>query len=229
MKSKRAQELAKRLDNLTPTLGNSSLVAVTKYSPVDDIRYAYEWGQRDFGENRVQDLEEKAQSFQKLDLGPRWHFIGKLQSNKINQLFKIPNLFAIHSVDSLKLLQKLYQKESQFEGDSLMFFLQIKTSDEEEKSGFESKEEIYEALSFIEKRSDSKLRFFGLMTMGKVRTTEFEKDATKCFEKLKRLRDDINNNFTFPSLKLSMGMSQDYTIAVSLQSDFVRIGSMIFK
>ena len=228
MKSKRAQEVASRLDKLTPTLGKSSLVAVTKYSPVEDIQYAYEWGQKDFGENRVQDLEKKAQAFQEKNLDPRWHFIGKLQSNKINQLFKIPNLFAIHSVDSLKLLEKLYQKESQFEGDSLLFFLQIKTSDEDEKSGFESKEEIYEALSFIEKRNVSKLKFFGLMTMGKMRTSEFEKDATKCFEKLKNLRDDISNNSAF-SLKLSMGMSQDYKIAVSLQSDFVRIGSMIFK
>ncbi|MDC0254764.1 YggS family pyridoxal phosphate-dependent enzyme [Bacteriovoracales bacterium] len=228
MKSKRAQELASRLDKLTPTLGKSSLVAVTKYSPVEDIQYAYEWGQKDFGENRVQDLEKKAQAFQEKNLEPRWHFIGKLQSNKINQLFKIPNLFAIHSVDSLKLLEKLYQKESQFEGDSLLFFLQIKTSDEDEKSGFESKEEVYEALSFIEKRNSSKLKFFGLMTMGKMRTNEFEKDATKCFEKLKNLRDDIKNNSAF-SLKLSMGMSQDYKIAVSLQSDFVRIGSLIFK
>ena len=74
----------------------------------------------------------------------------------------------------------------------------------------------------------SKLKFFGLMTMGKMRTNEFEKDATKCFEKLKNLRDDINKNSAF-SLKLSMGMSQDYKIAVSFQSDFVRIGSLIFK
>jgi pyridoxal phosphate enzyme (YggS family) len=227
----RAQELGKKFETINSSLGDSSLVAVSKYSPLEDIHHAYEWGQRDFGENRVPDLVLKASGLKQLHCDKiRWHFIGKLQSNKINQLFKIPDLYSIHSVDSLKLLKKLYQKQSQILGDTLFYFLQVKTSDEEEKSGLSSKEELYEAISFIEEnKKGSKLKFFGLMTMGKMRTKEFEKEARQCFKSLIRLRKDIHRDFSFTDLKLSMGMSQDYKIAVELESDFVRIGSALFS
>ncbi|MBG08502.1 MAG: YggS family pyridoxal phosphate-dependent enzyme, partial [Halobacteriovoraceae bacterium] len=150
----RLKVLTQNFERINAHIGKAELVAVTKYSPLEDLFLAYEIGHRNFGENRVKDLEVKAKAFH--DKGfhdVRWHFIGNLQSNKLNQLLKIKNLYSIHSVDSLKLLEKLYEKAPQFLKDrDLLFFLQVKTSNEEEKSGFNSKDEVYKALNFIKER-----------------------------------------------------------------------------
>ena len=229
----RLEVLAHNFKNIKSDLGKARLVAVTKYSPLEDLFLAYEIGQRDFGENRVKDLELKAQAFfEKGFHDVRWHFIGNLQSNKLNQLLKIKNLYSIHSIDTLKLLKKLYEKNHQLsKGKELSFFLQIKTSDEEEKSGFGSLDDVYEALRFIEEREKEKTSpsFLGFMTMGKVRTENFEQDAAQSFESLVKLRDSVLNDFHFKDLKLSMGMSKDYKIALAHGSDFVRVGSALFS
>ena len=104
----RLKVLTQNFERINAHIGKAELVAVTKYSPLEDLFLAYEIGHRNFGENRVKDLEVKAKAFH--DKGfhdVRWHFIGNLQSNKLNQLLKIKNLYSIHSVDSLKLLEKL--------------------------------------------------------------------------------------------------------------------------
>ena len=229
----RLKVLTQNFERINAHIGKAELVAVTKYSPLEDLFLAYEIGHRNFGENRVKDLEVKAKAFH--DKGfhdVRWHFIGNLQSNKLNQLLKIKNLYSIHSVDSLKLLEKLYEKAPQFLKDrDLLFFLQVKTSNEEEKSGFNSKDEVYKALNFIKEREIEKsfLSFQGFMTMGKVRTDHFEQDAAKSFQSLVNLRDSVLNDFSFKKIKLSMGMSQDYKIALAHGSDFVRVGSALFS
>jgi len=229
----RLEALVRNFKGVNLHLGKAQLVAVTKYSPVEDLFLAYKIGHRDFGENRVKDLESKAQAFfEKGFHDVRWHFIGNLQSNKLNQLLKIKNLCSIHSIDSFKLLEKLYEKAPQFlEGRSLSFFLQVKTSDEDEKSGFNPKDEVYQALRFIEERGKQQtfLDFLGFMTMGKVRTDNFEEDAAECFQCLAKLRDSTLNDFSFGGLKLSMGMSRDYKIALAHGSDFVRVGSALFS
>ena len=228
----RLKALEQNFEKVRSHLGKAELVAVTKYSPVEDLFLAYEMGHRDFGENRVKDLEAKAQAFFERGFHDvRWHFIGNLQSNKLNQLLKIKNLYSIHSIDSLKLLEKLYEKAPQLlKAKDLLFFLQVKTSDEDEKSGFHSKEEVYKALRFIEEKKDRKLlNFLGFMTMGKVRTDNFEQDAAKCFQSLVDLRDSVLNDFSFQEIKLSMGMSQDYKIALAHGSDFIRVGSALFS
>lgn len=214
------------LRDLKTELGSSTLVAVSKYSPVEDVIDAYSCGQIDFGENRVSELRAKADAFSQKELNfVRWHFIGTLQTNKVKDLLKIQNLTAIHSVGSLKLVFELLKYESLFEGEELKLFFQLNTSHEEEKSGFEHLDDLKEAIELIESQKDSKLKAFGLMTMGAIRTENFEAAAIVSFRELKQAREKLSR----PELKLSMGMSQDYKIALSEGADFVRIGSLIFK
>jgi len=116
-------EIAKNLSTIKKELKAAHLIAVTKYSPVEDVIAAYQSHHYDFGENRVQDLKEKAEFFAKENLKKvRWHFIGHLQSNKVRELYKIPNLYAIHSVDSLRLLEELIKHENDFAGSELKIF-----------------------------------------------------------------------------------------------------------
>src|SRR5207237_627650 len=139
----------------------------------------------------------------------RWHMIGHLQSNKINQLFSVPNLYAIHSVHSISILEKMIKAESHLK-DKVNIFLQYNTSREEEKAGFESYAELLLAGQLI--KNDSKLKLFGLMTMGTLRTEDFEGEARRCFQELNLIRDRLSNELG-TSFETSMGMSQDYHIA----------------
>ena len=224
------RELLKiRLQLLKRGLRDCQLVAVSKNTDAASIGFAFEEGQIDFGENRVEVLEEKSNLLKDLELN--WHFIGKLQSNKINRLFKIPRLRFIHSVDSLKLLEHLYKRVDQIESERVGFFLQVNTSEEDEKSGFSIShyDELAAAANLISRHLDSKLYLMGLMTMGKYRTTDFEEDARLCFKRLGVVRNTLHRDFELPPLQLSMGMSQDYEIAMEEGSDFVRIGSAIFS
>ena len=222
--------LEERLNKLNEELKDATLVAVSKYSPVEDLALAYSLGQLDFGENRVADLATKAGNFQfNQRQNVRWHFIGVLQTKKIKDLMKIPNLHAIHSVSSLKILEEILKREKEFQGSELNLFFQMNTGLEVEKSGFETVSEICDAVEVLFKKKTTDLKFTGLMTMGPIRTENFEEDAKKSFEKLVLARDEIAKKFKIPDLKLSMGMSQDYKIALASGADFIRIGSLIFK
>ena len=225
------QEIAKNLSAIKKELKTAQLIAVTKYSPIEDVVEAYHAHQYDFGENRVQDLKEKAESLLALGLNKvRWHFIGHLQTNKVRELFKIPKLYAIHSVDSIGLLEELIKRESDFTGSELKLFFQVNTSHEVEKNGFETAEELDAAIKLLKSRTHSKLKIYGLMTMGTIRTQDFEAEASRCFRDLAMIAHNLEKNHGFSSpLKLSMGMSQDYKLAIAAGSDFVRVGSAIFK
>jgi pyridoxal phosphate enzyme (YggS family) len=224
-------EFKKRLLEIQNMLGKTTLVAVTKYSPLEDMFMAYEAGLYDFGENKVRDLALKSELFVEKGLSNvRWHFIGHLQTNKVRDLFKIKSLTAIHSVDSLKLLQEMYKKEHDLDAKSLSFFLQMNTSGEEEKSGFESLGELKEAMDLIMTMERSKLKFEGLMTMGSIRAEDFAAAAHSSFSKLKLIKEELLRDYKrLKDLKLSMGMSQDYKIALSYDADYVRIGSALFQ
>lgn len=223
-------QLEERLRHLKAELSSTKLVAVSKYSPIDDVIMAYEAGQMDFGENRVQDLHEKAESFFNQNLKDvRWHFIGNLQTNKVKELLKIPNLFAIHSVSSKKLVEELIKREGEFKGSELKLFFQLNTSHEDEKSGFETVDEMIEAMALLKNLPASKLKIHGLMTMGSIREENFEEAALKCFLDLKAARNYAEKELGLSGLKLSMGMSQDYKIALREGADYIRVGSLIFK
>lgn len=201
------------------------LVAVTKKLPLSDIEFAYSAGIRDFGENRVDELFEKSEALKNYkDI--RWHFIGNIQSKKINKLLGIPQLHAIHSVDSFETLLNLTKKEESL-SSPVGLFLQVNTSSEREKSGFVDWDELAASVNHLLKKENS-FPLMGLMTMSKVRTNNFEEDARKCFEQLVRVKNQVEGDFDLQNLKLSMGMSSDYEIALDVGTDFVRLGSSIF-
>ena len=214
-----------RFKQLSAGLGKARLVAVTKKVDPGMIRNVYSFGQRHFGENRVRELKERISSLSDLP-GIVWHFIGSLQTNKINDLFSLPVRY-LHSVDSIKLLWEIYKKENRLK-HPLYFFFQVNTSKEKEKKGFVLREELWEAVEFVQKKKSRVLSFKGLMTMGKIRTTSYESDARQCFKALRELKEDMESDFSLSRLKLSMGMSDDYHIALEEKTDFVRIGRKLF-
>lgn len=214
-----------RLSRVRSELGSAKLLIVSKTRSLEEIQTYYELGQRDFGENRVQDLLEKAEALNEKCPDLRWHMIGHLQSNKINQLFKTPGLYAIHSVHSRELLDKLLSSENKL-SHGVQIFLQFNTSHEAEKSGFETYTELKMAAESAV--SGKKLRLQGLMTMGTLRTEEFEKEASRCFQDLVVEKNKLEAELGL-KLQTSMGMSQDYLLAVREGSDWVRLGTMMFQ
>lgn len=215
---------SQKLASIKSELNQSHLLIVSKTRSEEDIIEYYKLGHRDFGENRVQELLEKAESLKGSCPDIRWHMIGHLQSNKINQLFTVPNLWAIHSVDDEELLQKIIKSEHRL-NDEVKVFLQFNTSKEEEKSGFEDYDSLISAARLIPR--DSKIKLQGLMTMGTLRTESFEQEAQRCFKELNNLKNRLEQDLGI-KLETSMGMSQDFRIAVGEHSDWIRIGTLMF-
>lgn len=196
---------------ITELSNKATLVAVSKTKPVEDIQALYDLGQRDFGENYVQELVEKQAVLPK-DI--RWHFIGHLQSNKVKYI--APFVHLIHGVDSLNLLKEI-NKQAIKNNRVIDCLLQIHIAKEETKFGFDEQE--FQQLTLP---ADLKnIRICGLMGMA---SFSDDKDLVREeFRNLKRLYDTDTSLST-----LSMGMSGDYTIAVEEGSTMVRIGSLLF-
>jgi len=197
-----------------------TLVAVSKTKPVEDILELYTLGQRDFGENYVQELTEKYELTPK-DI--RWHFIGHLQSNKVKYI--APFVSLIHSVDSKKILAEI-DKQAKKNNRIIDCLLQIHIAEEETKFGF-NENELKELIS-----SDltvyRNVQIKGLMGMASF-TDDIQKVRNE-FKFLKRLFDKYSSwsivNFQFSIL--STGMSADYEVAIEEGSNMVRIGSLLF-
>ncbi len=215
---------AQKLKAIASELKDSALLIVSKTRSIQEIKTYYDLGQRDFGENRVQELSEKAEELKTLCPDIRWHMIGHLQSNKLNTLVKIPNLHAIHSVHDRSLVDKLITCEDKLD-HVVEIYLQFNTSKEEEKSGFEIYTDLMASAELLTKCK--KLKLTGLMTMGTLRTENFERDAGQCFQILQVEKEKLQSELNIP-LKTSMGMSQDYKIAIREKSDMVRLGTMMF-
>jgi pyridoxal phosphate enzyme (YggS family) len=206
------------------------LIAVSKKRPSSEIEFLYQQGQRDFGENQVQELKQKALELSHLT-EIRWHMIGHLQTNKVNDLLKIKNLYAIHSVDSLKLVNLLASKTLQH---PIKLFLQAHISDEDEKYGFETREELQAAIKTIS--SHPHFQLVGLMGMAPIRIGDGESKksaAANSFQKLNDIKSglisaEISKNFFESTIELSMGMSDDFAVAIEAGSTFVRLGSILF-
>lgn len=221
----RESELNNNLSSVLGEInGKANLIAVSKTFPLTDVEVLYRAGHFDFGENKVQDLEAKALKAQELGINLHWHFIGSLQSNKAKKLLSIPGLRAIHSIDSVKLLKQLLKYESSL-SEAIDCFIQINTSGEAEKSGFDSIEQLDKVVELFQ--TSKFLKLTGLMTIGTIRTDNFEEDAQKCFKTLINHRDKMQDTYSL-ELKLSMGMSSDYMLAIANGSDYVRVGSKIF-
>ncbi|CAO3631978.1 unnamed protein product [Cunninghamella blakesleeana] len=201
---------------------NARLVAVSKYKPAEDLMYAYETGQRHFGENYVQELIEKSTT---LPTDIQWHFIGHLQSNKCKTVAAIPNLFAVETVDSIKKADTLNKACISCERkDPLRVFVQINTSNEEAKSGIEPTKSA-EVCKHI-KNNCSHLQLHGLMTIGM-----FGRDPSETnpdFECLVDCKKQVESELKDIDLELSMGMSGDYLQALEAGSTNIRVGTTIF-
>jgi pyridoxal phosphate enzyme, YggS family len=215
--------IKENLNNIISELPSTvKLVAVSKFHPVEEIKIAYDCGQRIFGENRPQELAAKV-SLLPSDI--QWHFIGHLQTNKIK--YVVPHAFLIHSVDSDKLLYEI-DKYAESHNIKVKCLLEVFIATEITKHGF-SPEEIISLLNYLIEHPLKNTDIYGLMGMA-----SFVDDANqiKCeFLKLKNLYDKIKLEYSnyFPNFnELSMGMSNDYKIAIECGSTLVRIGTSIF-
>jgi PLP dependent protein len=199
-----------------------TLVAVSKTKPVEAIREAYLAGQRHFGENKVQEMNEKQPQ---LPEDIKWHLIGHLQSNKVKYI--APYVHLIHSVDSLKLLQEI-NKQAQKNQRIIDCLLQFHIAEEETKFGL-TLEEAETILKSQEYRSFEHIRIVGVMGMATF--TEDESQVRKEFRQLKSIFDKLKLQF-FSELshfrEVSMGMSGDYKLAIEEGSTLIRVGSSIF-
>lgn len=212
-------EISKELQSKQATL-----VAVSKTKPADDIQELYDLGQRDFGENYVQELAEK-QLLLPNDI--RWHFIGHLQSNKVKYI--APFVHLIHGIDSYKLLLEIDKQARKFDR-VIQCLLQVHVAQEETKFGFNEIElmEVMDAIHKYKLLNELKnVEVCGLMGMASF--TDDVEQVRKEFKYLKLMFDGCaslpwNSNFN----TLSMGMSGDFQLAIEEGSTMVRIGSLLF-
>lgn len=198
------------------------LVCVSKFNPNESILEAYESGERVFGESKVQELCGKYETLPK-DIA--WHFIGHLQTNKIK--FITPFVSLIHGVDSYKLLEEI-NKQALKTGRTINCLLQIHIAQEETKFGF-SADELLATLAEGKWKELSGIKVCGLMGMASF--TEDREQIRTEFRSLKTLFDQVKTQYFAdePSFsELSMGMSNDYQIAIEEGSTLVRVGSSIF-
>ena len=194
------------------------LLTVGKYTDIENIETLYSLGQRAFGENQVQQLEERSKALEELPL--EWHFIGTLQKNKINKLIDIKP-YLMQSIDALDLAlalnEKLEKKESR-----MNCLLQINSAAEESKSGVTPEEAIDIYQEILERCPAISLK--GVMSIGA--HTEEESIIRDSFETTYKIYESLQKN---GASICSMGMSSDYELAIQCGSNLVRIGSKLFR
>lgn len=200
----------------------AKLIAVSKTFPKGDIADAYTCGQRDFGENKVQEMCDKAES---LPSDIRWHMIGHLQTNKVKYI--APFVYLIHAVDSLKLLETI-NKEAVKNNRKINVLMQVHVAQEETKFGlFPS--ELYSLLDGDEWRNLANVEICGIMGMASY-TDDLEQVRSE-FLQIREIFDTCKKRYFESSSafsEISMGMTGDHQIAVECGSTYVRIGNGIF-
>tara|TARA_Y100000022_G_C13142407_1_gene325582 strand:+ start:157 stop:789 length:633 start_codon:yes stop_codon:yes gene_type:complete len=194
---------------------NVNIIAVSKTKPVEKIKQIYDLGHKDFGENKVQELVKK---HEELPGDINWHLIGKLQRNKVKYI--APFIHLIHSVDSEKLLSQI-NKEGDKNNRIINILLQIKISNDPLKTGFDFSE--LEKIFFNNTLVKYKfVKVLGFMGMGSI-------DQTKNEEEFRKISNYFKETSKIYDLKyLSLGMSNDYKLAIKYNSNMIRIGSLIF-
>ena len=191
------------------------IVAVSKYSTPQDIKLLYQAGQRAFGENKIQDLKSKTSILQ--DLPISWHFIGRLQKNKINNLIDLdPILF--QSLDTVELAQEL-NKKLKNKNKTMNCLLQINSAKEPQKAGI-MPEVAIDTYKYIQD-TYTNINLLGVMCIGAYSTNI--DDIKKSFDITKNIFDKINGKYC------SMGMSNDFELAIQSGSNMVRLGSILFN
>lgn len=213
--------IAQRLSAIRATIpAEVTLVCVSKFHTHEAIMEAYACGERDFGESRVQELLPKYNALPK-DI--RWHFIGHLQTNKVKQI--VPFVHMIHSVDSLRLLETINREAEKLQRQ-VKVLLEVHIAKEATKSGFTPEE----FLSLNTKLSTlNHIDVCGVM--GMATNTDDEDEWRRCFREIKHLGEQLLSHSELPNNsapQISMGMSDDYLVAIEEGSTMVRIGSTIF-
>jgi hypothetical protein len=193
------------------------LIAVSKTQPVEVIQEVLNYGLKELGENKAQELRDKSELI-KGDF--RWHFIGHLQTNKVK--YVINSADYIHAVDSIKLADEINRKAGQINKKQKVL-LEIKTSGETAKLGLDNEKEIFEVAEFC--KGSSNLNLTGLMTMAPY--TDDVNVIRNCFIKLRETKEKLTDN-GYMLTELSMGMTNDYQIAIEEGATMIRIGTAIF-
>ncbi|GAB4260372.1 MAG: YggS family pyridoxal phosphate-dependent enzyme [Vicingaceae bacterium] len=209
-------ENIKKIKNSIPP--NVTLVAVSKTKPVEAILEAYNVGQRDFGENKVQEMVAK---YEVLPKDIKWHMIGHLQTNKVKYI--APFVYLIHGVDSIKLLKEINKRAAQ-NNRVIKCLIQVHIAKESTKFGFDLKE-VEDLLNTNDIKAFKNVKIVGLMGMATF--TENKDQIRNEFSALSNLFNRLKPHY--PEFEiLSIGMSGDYEIAIEEGSNMVRIGSSIF-
>ncbi len=213
-------ENIKEINNSIPS--SVRLIAVSKFHPNEDIIEAYNAGQRIFGESKAQELTKKHEELPK-DI--EWHFIGHLQTNKIKYI--APFIHLIHSVDSARLLRNI-NKEAKKVNRVIPCLLQVHIAEEDTKYGF-TFNECKALLASKEWQKYTNIQIVGLM--GMATNTDNQKEINEEFKSLSHFFDEVKETY-FPNdelfKELSIGMSDDYEIAIENGSTLIRVGSKIF-
>lgn len=212
-----SHSIRENIKQIQSEIGNTELVVVSKYRSMQELQEVYDSGHRHFGENRVQELVEKYEALPK-DI--KWHVIGHLQTNKVKYI--APFVHLIHSVDSFKLL-KTIDNEAKKIDTVISFLFQLHIATEDSKYGLSSAQ-LAQILGSKDYKSLKNVKCIGLMGMASF--TEDQQQVKGEFDFLKSTYDKYGNDNDWSIL--SMGMSGDYTIAVSSGSTMVRVGSKIF-
>ena len=199
----------------------SRLIAISKTKPIEDILKAYEVGQRDFGENKVQELADK---FDQLPKDIKWHMVGHLQRNKVK--FLAPFVHLIHGVDSSRLAVAI-NKEGKKVDRTIPILFQLYIAQEDSKFGF-TIDELMEFLTSQQFKELQNIEIKGLM--GIATNTDDNEQVAREFQLLKDTFDQINTQDILPykMTELSSGMTNDYKIAIEKGSTMIRIGTDIF-
>lgn len=197
---------------------NVKLIAVSKTRTVQEIKEAYDAGVRDFGENKVQELMDKIDSF---DSSVRWHLIGHLQTNKVKYI--VGKVFLIHSLDSVKLLEEI-EKRYKAKEKTANVLIQINIGKEESKTGI-YEEDLDELISAVEQCENVKVK--GLMA---VIPKGNEEQCRGYFKRMRAISEKIKSqSYKNVSMDyLSMGMTHDYKLALLEGSNMIRVGEGIF-
>jgi pyridoxal phosphate enzyme (YggS family) len=210
-------KISNNIQKIKSTLSNHiSLIAVSKTKPNSDLIEAYDSGQRIFGENKIQEMSEKWNSLPK-DI--KWHMIGHVQTNKVKHMASFVSL--IHAVDSLKLIKEI-NKQALKNNRTIDCLIQIRIAEEETKFGLPENQ--------LEDLLESAVAFPSVKIKGLMGMASFTSDDLKVrseFKKLSKLFNKIKEKYSNLEI-LSMGMSDDYAIAIDEGSTMIRVGSKIF-
>jgi len=214
--------IGENLKNIQQFTSSAKIIAVVKYVTSDSVVEAFNCGLRHFGENKVQSAETKFEELSpEVKTNSEWHFLGHLQTNKVNKVVGVFDY--IHSVDSLKLA-KVISESAKKKNIVQKVLLQVNIAGEESKFGL-NPDETEEIFSEVLKLDSIKVA--GLMTMAPL--TFDEKVQRNTFRGLRELKEKLQTKFNFPMSELSMGMSNDYKIAVEEGATLIRIGQALFN